>query len=184
MYAKAGVAPLSEHQVRRLIKGQGVSIKAGSKHAIPMSKEQMKKFERAKKAGKGMIITLDPYQQKMCGGGAEEVFRDMGKYLQPTFDAAQDRAMHELRGSGAEEVFRDMGKYLQPTFDAAQDRAIREIGRGKMKGKGAEAAALVDGAGDFGAEDGAVDSHTTPWGGGKADFDVARFVGGDVKGGG
>jgi len=41
MYSKAGVAPLSEYQVRRLIKGQGVSIKAGSKHSIPMSKEQI-----------------------------------------------------------------------------------------------------------------------------------------------
>jgi hypothetical protein len=131
MYAKEGVAPLSEHQVRRLIKGQGVSIKAGSKHSIPMSKEQMKKFQRAKKAGKGMVITLDPYQQQMCGGGVEEMFRDTGKYLQPTFDAAQDRAMRELRGSGVEEMFRDTGKYLQPTFDAAQDRAMREL-RGGM----------------------------------------------------
>lgn len=138
MYSKAGVAPLSEHQVRRLIKGQGVSIKAGSKHAIPMSKEQMKKFERAKKAGRGMVITLDPYQQQMCGSGmsgcgVEEMFRDTGKYLQPTFDAAQDRAMRELRGSGVEEMFRDTGKYLQPTFDAAQDRAMREL-----RGSGAE----------------------------------------------
>jgi len=133
MYSKAGIAPLSEHQVRRLIKGQGVSIKAGSKHAIPMSKEQLKKFERAKKAGRGMVITLDPYQQSMCGSGFEEVMRDAGKYLQPTFDAAQDRAMRELGGSGAEEMFRDAGKYLQPTFDAAQDRAIREMGRGFME---------------------------------------------------
>jgi hypothetical protein len=63
----------------------------------------------------------------MCGGGVEEMFRDTGKYLQPTFDAAQDRAMRELRGSGVEEMFRDTGRYLQPTFDAAQDRAMREL---------------------------------------------------------
>jgi hypothetical protein len=51
----------------------------------------------------------------------------MGKYLQPTFDAAQDRAMRELRGGNVESMFRDTGKYLQPTFDAAQDRAMREL---------------------------------------------------------
>jgi hypothetical protein len=133
MYAKEGVAPLSEHQVRRLIKGQGVSIKAGSKHAIPMSKEQMKKFQRAKKAGKGMVITLDPYQQKMCGGSVESVFRDMGQWAAPVLNAAQDRAISELRGGSVESVFRDIGQWAAPVLNAAQDRAISELRGGSVE---------------------------------------------------
>jgi hypothetical protein len=131
MYAKAGVAPLSEHQVRRLIKGQGVSIKAGSKHSLPMSKEQMKKFARATKAGRGMVITLDPYQQSMCGSGFEEMARDTAAYLRPVVDAGMDRAIREIQGRGFEEMARDTAAYLRPVADAGMDRAIREIqGRG------------------------------------------------------
>lgn len=112
MYSKVGVAPLSEHQVRRLIKGQGVSIKSGSKHELPMSKEQMKKFERAKKAGRGMVITLDPYQQQMCGG--------------------------KMSGSGFFEDIRPATDFLKPLAEASLDRAIKEVGRGMKpkKGKG------------------------------------------------
>jgi hypothetical protein len=70
------------------------------------------------------------YHNYHINGGAidfENLLRDTGKYLQPTFDAAQDRAMKEIRGNGWESVLRDTGKYLQPTFDAAQDRAMKEI---------------------------------------------------------
>jgi hypothetical protein len=133
MYAKAGVAPLSEHQVRRLIKGQGVSIKAGSKHAIPMSKEQMKKFARATKAGRGMVITLDPYQQSMCGSGFEEMARDSAAYLRPVADAGMDRAIREIQGRGFESSMRDFGTYVRPVADASMDRAIREIQGGNIQ---------------------------------------------------
>ena len=59
--------------------------------------------------------------------GKGDFFRDTGKYLQPTADAAQDRAIKEIKGNGIESLFRDAGKYLQPVADAAQDRAIKEI---------------------------------------------------------
>jgi len=118
MYSKAGVAPLSEHQVRRLIKGQGVSIKSGSKHELPMSKEQMKKFERAKKAGRGMIMTLDPYQQQMCGGGFFEDIRPATDFLKPLAEASLDRAIKEVgrgmkpkKGKG---FLEDLGRAFQP----------------------------------------------------------------------
>jgi hypothetical protein len=133
MYAKAGVAPLSEHQVRRLIKGQGVTIKAGSKHSLPMSKEQMKKFARATKAGRGMVISLDPYQQKMCGSGFEEMARDTAAYLRPVADAGMDRAIREIQGRGFESSMRDFGTYLRPVADAGMDRAIREIQGGNIQ---------------------------------------------------
>jgi len=61
----------------------------------------------------------------MKGKGIESLFRDIGKYVQPVADAAQDRAIKEIKGNG--DFFRDAGKYLQPVADAAQDRAIKEI---------------------------------------------------------
>ena len=70
----------------------------------------------------------------------KRLFRDTGKYLQPTFDAAQDRAMKEIRGNGWESVLRDTGKYLQPVADAAQDRAIKEIRGNGRRVKGSKAA--------------------------------------------
>jgi hypothetical protein len=63
-------------------------------------------------------------------GGAidfEKLLRDTGKYIQPVADAAQDRAIKEIKGNGMENLFRDAGKYLQPVADAAQDRAMKEI---------------------------------------------------------
>jgi hypothetical protein len=65
----------------------------------------------------------------MGGMGVEGMLRDLGKYVQPTADASQDRAMRELKGSGVdwEKLARDLGKYVQPTADAAQDRAMREL---------------------------------------------------------
>ena len=95
--------------------------------------------------------------REIKGRGFEDLLRDTGKYLQPTFDAAQDRAMREIRGSGMkkgrgrkgrgwEEMFRDTGKYLQPTFDAAQDRAMREIrGSGMKKGRALREAGYMRG---------------------------------------
>ena len=78
--------------------------------------------------------------KEIRGNGWESVLRDTGKYLQPTFDAAQDRAMKEIRGNGWESVLRDTGKYLQPTADAAQDRAMKEIKGNGRPAKGSKAA--------------------------------------------
>ena len=69
------------------------------------------------------------YHMGGMGFDAEGMLRDLGKYVQPTADASQDRAMRELKGSGmdVERLLRDLGKYVQPTADASQDRAMREL---------------------------------------------------------
>jgi len=138
MYYGCAIHPLSLHQKSRLMKGQGVSIKpASSGLTIHLDAQQMKKYERAKRLGKGMVLNMHPHQIGYHGGSVESMFRDTGAYLRPVADAGMSRAIREIEGRGFEDVMRDTGAYLRPVADAGMARAIREIeGRGK-KGRGA-----------------------------------------------
>ena len=134
MYTACAIHGLSPHQRSRLMKGQGVTIKPGGSSSIPLDPQQAKKYERAKRLGKGLVINAHPHQVGMMGGNVEGMFRDAGMYLKPLADASMDRAIREVRGSGFEEVMRDTGAYLRPLADASMDRAIREVGRGRKGG--------------------------------------------------
>ena len=65
MYVAAGLAPLSEAQVKKLLKGQPVRVKAGTQHKVHLSSEQHKKLQKAHSKGAGITLQLDPYQ---CDG--------------------------------------------------------------------------------------------------------------------
>jgi len=65
MYVAAGLAPLSEAQVKKLLKGQPVRVKAGTHHKVHLSSEQHKKLQKAHSKGAGITLQLDPYQ---CDG--------------------------------------------------------------------------------------------------------------------
>jgi len=99
MYHPVKVHSLSGNQMRRLMKGEGVSIKHGGHHTIHLDKEQLKKFARATQKGKGMVLHMHPHQIAHHGGDVEGLFRDMGRYVQPLSDAAINRGIREL-GSG------------------------------------------------------------------------------------
>jgi hypothetical protein len=62
MYHPTSIAPLSEAQIMKALKGLPVRVSAGNQHDIELSKEQLKKFSKAQKLGKAMNITLDPFQ--------------------------------------------------------------------------------------------------------------------------
>ena len=62
MYETAGIAPLSQTQVSKLLNHHSVRVKAGTHHKVGLSKEQMKKHNKAKMKGTGYNLTLDPYQ--------------------------------------------------------------------------------------------------------------------------
>jgi hypothetical protein len=88
------------------------------------------RITKNKNRSKKNISTYIIMPKKSSKGGAidfERLLRDAGKYIQPTADAAQDRAIKEIRGNGFEDLMRDTGRYLRPVADAAQDRAIKEI---------------------------------------------------------
>ena len=62
MYHKASIAPLSSTQISKVLNGHSVRISSGNGHDIELSKEQLKKLSKAHKSGKGMTLTMDPYQ--------------------------------------------------------------------------------------------------------------------------
>lgn len=76
-YFPTKVGKLSDNQMRNLINGRGVRIKQGSENILNLSREQIKKLERAAKKGAGVTLVLDPYQcaQHMQGGalGAKKI---------------------------------------------------------------------------------------------------------------
>ena len=62
MYHKASISPLSSTQISKILNGHSVRVSPGNKHDIELSKEQFKKFAKAHKKGKGMTLTMDPFQ--------------------------------------------------------------------------------------------------------------------------
>jgi hypothetical protein len=134
MYHKASIAPLSSTQISKILNGHSVRISAGNGHDIELSKEQLKKFAKAQKSGKGMTLTMDPYQmqnhQHLRGSGnVKKTLRGSAKRL---ITSATDRAIRALEGSGnLKATAKDNGKRL---IVAGTDRAIRAIeGSGNLK---------------------------------------------------
>ena len=78
MYHPVKVAPLSKASIHKLLRGGAVRIQHGTAHTLHLSKEQLKKHNRAIAKGKGHNITLDPYQMEMHGKG---FFEDIGSAL-------------------------------------------------------------------------------------------------------
>jgi hypothetical protein len=62
MYNPISIAPLSESQISKALKGLPVRVSAGNQHDIELSAEQFKKFAKANKKGKASTITFDPFQ--------------------------------------------------------------------------------------------------------------------------
>lgn len=65
MYTPIGIDSLSNAQISKLLRGQGVRIRHGTSHKIHVSTEQHKKIKRAHLKGAGVTLVLDPYQQQM-----------------------------------------------------------------------------------------------------------------------
>ena len=102
MYHKASISPLSSTQISKILNGHSVRVSAGNGHDVELSKEQLKKFAKAQKTGKGMTLTMDPYQmqnhQYLRGAGnVKKTAKGSAKRL---IVSATDRAIRALEGSG------------------------------------------------------------------------------------
>ena len=64
MYHKIKIGNLSNTQISRLLNGHGVRISDGANHEIELSKEQLKKFMKAREKGKAMTLNMDPFQMQ------------------------------------------------------------------------------------------------------------------------
>jgi hypothetical protein len=138
MYHKASIAPLSSTQISKILNGHSVRISSGNGHDIELSKEQLKKFARAQKSGKGMTVTMDPFQmqnhQHLRGSGnLKKTAKGQAKRL---LTSATDRAIRALEGSSIggniKATAKDSGKRL---IVSGTDRAIRAIEGSSIGGK-------------------------------------------------
>jgi len=106
-YHKINVSPLSQNQQRNLIKGKGVRIKhsPNGKHYLHLSQEQLKRLERAHRAGRGMVLTMDPYQME----NHKQVFGTgiFGK----KFDAFVERKLGKEK---KDKIYGTINKFVKP----------------------------------------------------------------------
>jgi hypothetical protein len=147
---------MSAAQVRTLKKGGAIQLKPAmfedmGRYAMEFKPQIMSMVEKALAKNKGMRVSMEDIENLMDmkkgkGIDFEGLVRDTAKYLQPTADAAQDRAIKEIRGGNIdfERLVRDTGKYLQPVADAAQDRAIKEIKGSGRKGRKKKGTGALD----------------------------------------
>ena len=135
MYHKVKVGNLSNPQISRLLNGHGVRVSDGSNHEIELSKEQLKKFMKAREKGKAITLTMDPFQMQNhqflrgsgSGGssGAGNLTRTSKGSAKRIITSATDRLVRALEGSGnIKATAKDSGKKL---IVAGTDRAIRAI---------------------------------------------------------
>ena len=147
MYHKIKVGQLSNPQISRLLNGHGVRVSDGSNHEIELSKEQLKKFMKAREKGKAITLTMDPFQMQNhqylrgssqgdqgplsgrsgSGGssGAGNLTRTSKGSAKRLITSATDRLIRALEGSGnIKATAKDSGKKL---IVAGTDRAIRAI---------------------------------------------------------
>ena len=130
MYHKASIAPLSSTQISKILNGHSVRVSHGNKHDVELSKEQFKKFSKAHMKGKGMTLTMDPFQiqnhQHLRGSGnLKRTAKGSAKRL---IVAGTDRLIRSIEGSGIggniKATAKDSGKRL---IVAGTDRAIKAI---------------------------------------------------------
>ena len=134
MYHKVKVGNLSNPQISRLLNGHGVRVSDGSNHEIELSKEQLKKFMKAREKGKAMTLTLDPFQMQNhqflrgSGGGSGNLIKTSKGSAKRIITSATDRLIRALEGSGTggniKATAKDSGKRL---IVAGTDRAIKAM---------------------------------------------------------
>jgi len=139
MYHKVKIGQLSNPQISRLLNGHGVRVSDGANHEIELSKEQVKKFLKAREKGKAITLTLDPYQMENhkylrgSGSGSGNLIKTSKGSAKRIITSATDRLIRALEGSGTggniKATAKDSGKRL---IVSGTDRAIRAIEGGKI----------------------------------------------------
>jgi len=134
MYHKVKVGQLSNTQISRLLNGHGIRVSNGSNHEVELSKEQIKKFMKAREKGKAMTLTMDPFQMQNhqylrgSGGGTGNLTKTSKGSAKRIITSATDRLIRALEGSGTDgnliRTVKDSGKRL---IVSGTDRAIRAI---------------------------------------------------------
>jgi hypothetical protein len=126
MYNPISIAPLSESQILKALKGLPVRVSAGNQHDIELSQEQFKKFAKAQQKGKASTITFDPFQiqNHMSLKGSGVLKKSARTNASRIITSATNRAIRALEGGNITATSKDSGKRL---IVAGTDRAVRAI---------------------------------------------------------
>lgn len=106
-YHKIHIAPLSPAQIGKMLRGAATTIKHGTHHAIHVSGEQLKKASKAFSMGKGVRITMDPYQidahHHLRGSGIMSSLKKAAGKVKSFYDsnkAALQPILHQVGQAG------------------------------------------------------------------------------------
>ena len=126
MYHPASIAPLSESQITKALKGLPVRVSVGNQHDVELSAQQFKNLSKAHKKGKASTITFDPIQiqnhMHLLGSGVlKKSARGNASRL---ITSATDRAIRAIQGGNITAVAKDSGKDV---IVASGERAVRSI---------------------------------------------------------
>ena len=146
MYHPTSIAPLSQSQISKALKGLPVRISPGNQHDIELSADQFKKFSKAHQKGKASTITMDPYQiqnhMHMLGSGVNRLNKATrwegfaNKTIRDGIDTAGKAAnvYYDSTGPMAQMGFGIGGNIIKTSKNAGKrlivsgtDRAIRAI---------------------------------------------------------
>ena len=132
MYHPASIAPLSESQITKALKGLPVRVSVGNQHDVELSAQQFKNLSKAYKKGKASTITMDPFQiqnhMHLLGSGVlKKSARGNASRL---ITSATDRAIRAIQGGNITAVAKDSGKDV---IVASGERAVRSIEGSGMK---------------------------------------------------
>ena len=132
MYHPASIAPLSESQITKALKGLPVRVSVGNQHDVELSAQQFKNLSKAHKKGKASTITMDPFQiqnhMHLLGSGVlKKSARGNARRL---ITSATDRAIRAIQGGNITAVAKDSGKDV---IVASGERAVRSIAGSGMR---------------------------------------------------
>ena len=132
MYHPASIAPLSESQISKALKGLPVRVSVGNQHDIELSAQQFKNLSKAHKKGKASTITMDPFQiqNHMHLLGAGKLKKSARGNASRLITSATDRAIRAIQGGNITAVAKDSGKDV---IVASGERAVRAIEGSGMK---------------------------------------------------
>lgn len=130
---------MSAAQIRTLKKGGAIQIKPAmmdeaGRYMMSLKPEAEAMLDKALSRMKGMRIMPQFIESlmDMKRGGNINLLRDVGKYLQPVADAAQDRAIKEIKGSGKKgggpfDFLRPLERAIAPVTNAIADSGVPSL---------------------------------------------------------
>ena len=127
MYQTAGIAPLSQTQVSKLLNHHSVRVKAGTHHKVGLSKEQMKKHHKAHMKGTGYTLTFDPFQVAKMQHLRQEVGKKMKVKGGKINFLNKAKKWTGFLGDTVKSIGDHIAPAAKPIIQAATQRAVNEI---------------------------------------------------------